>query len=266
VVLSEITGLLEGNSYVSVPLRAQNRHVGRLFLVRAQQFSHSELLCLVQAASHAALLLDNVRLVDELTSTVASEERRRISRDLHDGAIQPYLGLKLGLEALRRVAGEGRLAQQLDELVAMAGDGIEELRRYVGALKVEPAAGEARSVLPAIRQQAEKFSRFYGIEAEVVADGDIEVTEAMCGEIVNIVREGLANIRRHTSAERATISLHAECGRLLLQFINDERTGRMNAEDFLPKSIAERARELGGRVNVYRLDGGLTAVAVEIPI
>ena len=266
LVLAEIARLLEGKSYVSLPLKAQNRHVGRLVLVsRGRGFSRAEILCLVQTASHAALLIDNVRLVDELTSTVASDERKRISRDLHDGAIQPYIGLKLGLEALRRVAGEGRFTRQLDELITMAGDGVEELRRYVRGLKGNAHVGEARSVLPAIRQQAEKFSKFYGIEAEVVADADIEMTDAMCGEIVNIVREGLANIRRHTSAEKATISLHAECGMLLLEFINDESTGRITPEDFLPRSIAERARELGGSVNVYCREGGLTAVAVEIP-
>jgi signal transduction histidine kinase len=197
---------------------------------------------------------------------VAHDELRRISRDLHDGAIQPYIGLKLGLEALRRSAPEGRFAQQLDELIKMATDSVQELRGYVGALKGEAALAQDQSLLPALRQQAQKFTRFYGIEAEVLADADITVNAPMQEEILNIVREGLANIRRHTSADKATVSLHAESGRLLLEFINDERTCRIEPELFFPKSIGERASELGGRVNVYRRDGGLTAVAVEIPL
>jgi signal transduction histidine kinase len=267
LLLSDMCGSLQGQCYVSMPMKTQNRYIGRLFLVsRGYGFRRDEVRCLTEAVSQAALLIENLRLVQELASTVAHDERRRISRDLHDGAIQPYIGLKLGLEALRRSAPEGRFAQQLDELIKMATDSVQELRGYVGALKGEAALAQDQSLLPALRQQAQKFTRFYGIEAEVLADADITVNAPMQEEILNIVREGLANIRRHTSADKATVSLHAESGRLLLEFINDERTCRIEPELFFPKSIGERASELGGRVNVYRRDGGLTAVAVEIPL
>jgi signal transduction histidine kinase len=61
---------------------------------------------------------------------VAFQERRRISRDLHDSAVQPYIGLKLGLEAMRCRFRRTELARDLDELIKIASDGIGELRQY----------------------------------------------------------------------------------------------------------------------------------------
>jgi signal transduction histidine kinase len=232
---------------------------------RQQRYTRRDLVPLWHGAKHACILIESVWLADRLAREVASQERRRISRDLHDSAIQPYIGLKLGLEAMRRrLRGSAELVGDLDELIKIARDGIGELRDYVGSLKKAEARKQVTSLLAAVRMQAKKFAEFYGIDAQVIANDDIPVSAPLQQEIMHIVREGLSNIRRHTCAERATINLREAHGQLLVEVINDN--GQASKRGFFPRSISERAKELGGRVSVQHRSGQRTVVAVELPL
>jgi signal transduction histidine kinase len=165
----------------------------------------------------------------------------------------------------RRLHGSPGLAGELDELIKIARDGIGELRDYVGSLKKAEAAKQVTSLLTAVRTQVKKFAEFYDIEAQVNAEGDIPVSAPMQSEIIHIVREGLSNIRRHTCAERATINLREAHGHLLVELIND-KARQASKRSFFPRSIGERAKELGGRVSVQHRSGNRTVVAVELPL
>jgi signal transduction histidine kinase len=202
---------------------------------------------------------------------VAKQERQRISRDLHDSTVQPYIGLKLGLEALRRrVSADSPEAAEIDELSEMAKNGIAELRRYVADLRSSPesALGEEseESLAFEIRRQAEKLREFCGVDINVTAEDDMPVKRHVFNEVMHIVRESLSNIRRHTPARQATIALHNLESCLIVEFLNDGATSGQGAAGFFPRSIAERARDLGGRVNVEQSKTGHTTVAVEIPL
>lgn len=265
--LAELANFLETDSFVSLPVRVRNRTLGRFFLSsRRLRYTRSDVRFLVQVVGQAALVIENVQLVDRLALEVATEERKKISRDLHDGTIQPYIGLKLGLEALRRRLEPGNpVAVEVDDLAKMAGDGISQLRCYVGSLRNGEQKTGHDSLLSAVRRQAGKFSEFYGIDVQVEADGDIVVRGPLFEEVMHIVREGLSNIRRHTSAERVAISLRDDHGQLVVEFVNDNSNCHNGSAEFFPRSISERARELGGRVDVEQRPGSCTAVTVQIP-
>jgi signal transduction histidine kinase len=132
-------------------------------------------------------------------------------------------------------------------------------------LKKAEAYRQIASLLPAVRTQARKFAELYGIDAQVVAETDIPVSALLQNEVMHIVREGLSNIRRHTCAEHATINLHEAHGRLLLELVND-KARQAAKQNFYPRSIGERATELGGRVSVRHRAGDRTVVAVELPL
>jgi signal transduction histidine kinase len=265
--LTGLADLLEVNALLSVPLGSGESCIGRVYIgSKRQRYNDQDLVPLWEGVKHTCILIESIWLADRLARDVASQERRRISRDLHDSAIQPYIGLKLGLEAMRRrLRDSGALAGELDELIKIARDGIGELRDYVGSLKKAEERKQVTSLLAAVRTQAKKFAEFYGIEAQVIAEGDIPVSAPMQNEIMHIVREGLSNIRRHTSAQRATISLREAQGQLLVELIND-KARQASARSFFPRSIGERAKELGGRVSVRQRSGHRTVVAVELPL
>jgi signal transduction histidine kinase len=199
-------------------------------------------------------------------ATAIVQERRRISRDLHD-SIQPYLGLKLGLEALRRrVAGSGPIELEVDELIHMAGEGITELRRYVGNLTYAGRPGPSQSLAQGIRDQARKTGELYGLRVDVIAECDVVVSARLFEELMYMLREGLANVRRHSDARRAAVTLRVRRGGLELEIANDRRKGSEAALEFNPRSIDERARELGGRVRVWAPAGADSLVTIEAPL
>ena len=264
--LAALAELLKVGSLLTVPLGQDESYIGRVYVGSNQErYTSRDLQPLWHGAKHACMLIESVRLAERLAMEVASQERRRISRDLHDSAIQPYIGLKLGLEALRRRLAGTELATELDELVNIASDGIGELRHYVCSLKKAETHRRVASLLTAVRTQARKFAELYGIEAQVIAKVDIPVSAPLQNEIMHIIREGLSNIRRHTCAEHATINLREAQGRVVVELIND-KARRGSKQRFFPRSIGERARELGGRVSVQHRNGNRTVVAVELPL
>ena len=266
--LTGLANLLGIPCFISLPLHSRCETIGRVHLAsRRKAYTGCDVRFLAHIMGQAALMIENVQLVERLTQEVATDERNRISRDLHDSTVQPYIGLKLGLEALRRkCAPDDALGHEVDDLLKMAGDSILDLRSYVGRLKNEPQRAQQISLLPAVRRQAEKFSEFYGIATQVIADGDVLVHVRLFEEIMHIVREGLYNVRRHTCADKVIIKLRAANGRLLLEMINDNSMRGDGSLIFSPRSIAERATELGGRVSVNERAGRCTAVAVDIPL
>jgi signal transduction histidine kinase len=240
----------------------------RICLASKQRcFTSVDLLNVAPLVEQVRTVLESVYFGERLAIDLARHERRQISRDLHDSAIQPFIGLKLGLEAMRRrVAEEDHLVKDLDDLIAIAGAGIEELREYVGALRAASSANRiADDLASAVRCQAQKFSALYGIQATVIASGEPSISGPMQHEVIQIIREGLSNIRRHTEANRAAIHIRQRDGRLLLEIRNDNGGRTRSWHGFLPRSISERAKELGGRVRVSRRKSH-TVVAVELPI
>lgn len=199
-----------------------------------------------------------------LADTAAAGERRRISLDLHDSAIQPYLGLRLGLEALRRKTDAGNpLARDIEELFSMTQDSIAELRGYVRVLGGRPAQG---ALLEGLRRQAERFHGFYGLEVELAVAADIELDERLSDAIVRMVGEALSNIGRHTDSRHARVSLSRADGRLELH-VADEGASEAEAwQSFTPVSLTLRAQHLGGSVSVAPGRGGGSVVCIGIPL
>ena len=267
--LEGLANLLETRSFVTVPVRSRDQTIGRLYLTsQTVRYDIDHLRFLEQTINQAGLMIENMRLVERLTMEVANEERKKISRDLHDGTIQPYIGLKLGLEALaRKVPVDTMVAREVRELIVMAADGINQLRHYVGQLKKRGDNERCQSLLPAVRVHAAKFSQYYGIDARVAADTDITVSASLFEQLMFIVREGLSNIRRHTASRYAALTVHAGEHSVVLEFVNDNGSGDTpSSHTFFPKTMGERAKELGGRLRVEQRPGGETAVTVEIPI
>ena len=263
--LIDLRNLLEADHFSSLPLPTRDASIGRIYLIGGRSDALGrELRFLRPALEQFALVIENRRLVQRLAEETARVERERISRDLHDGTIQPYIGLKLGLEALRRRVLAGQpIAAQVDELITNASSGIIELRRYVDGLRGQGSAAGRRSLLAALRGQAQRFTAFSGIRVIVLAVADTSVTARVLDELVYIVGEGLSNIRRHSSARCVELNLRVAGDRLIISIINDNPFGPEPAP-FLPRSLNERARQLGGEVRVQFAADRRTVVTIDV--
>ncbi len=267
---------LDTNSFLSVPISYPDGALGRLFVIGGpHKFVQADVDFVLQLIDHVGPLLENIRLVDNLASEAAEQERRRIAHDIHDSVIQPYVGLQFGLTAVRQKleAGDNQVLDDVKELLNLTGGELIELRNYVHELR----AGEQRQeiLLPALERFAAKFSAVTGINVEIEAKGDIPA-DRIAGELFQLVVEGLSNVRRHSRSDQAKIEIACKENAILLEIKNNRpgakgsgygSNGKQSGDlIFTPQSISERAALLGGETKVYTDDQNYTVVSVRIPL
>lgn len=262
-----LANLLETSCFATVPYAQPGTCAGRVYVAaNRRRFGRPALELVRQAAAQIAASVDKMALLEELMENAAQGERSRISRDIHDTTIQPYVGLKLGLEALqRRLDARSAVAAQVGELVDMCALALDDLRGYVARLRGRGQAGAVDGLVSALHQQAGRYRRFYGVEVEVRGDpASVKVCDRLAASAYQIACEALSNVYRHTRARHAFVDLR--CGdRSLALEIGNERDAARPAARFMPRSIAERAAALGGMAEV-RLDAGHDVVRVTIPL
>ena len=261
-----LANLLDTHCFMTVPYAQQDGSAGRIFLVpRKQAFCHSDVEFVRQLVMSISRVVGSMQLMDELVSESAKHERFRISLDIHDTTIQPYIGLKLGLDALNRQAGSGNpLSKDISELLSMTEATIFDLRRYVTTLREDKMlAGD--SLIASIKEQADHSKRFYGIDVTVKCDSEIRLNSRLAGAVLQIFAEGLSNILRHTQARRAYLSMLCENNKLLLEIANESPENKCQ-DDFMPRSINARASSLGGTSLVSCNQEAYTVVSINIPL
>jgi signal transduction histidine kinase len=262
-----IADLLDTASFITIPVYQRHTFMGRLYLTsKGRHFNYSDIEFLRQVIDHVMPMIDNIQLVDRLASQASEYERQRISRDIHDSAIQPYIGLKLGLDALRRkVSNDDPVASGLAELAERTNAVIKDLRTYVGGLRGPGASERAHVLASSVERHAKQIGEFYGIQVDIEAATDMNMNDRFAAELFQIVREGLSNIKRHSDSTWARISMTSREGEMVLD-IENESSGAEHHNGFIPRSITERALALGGRVSVNVDIAGRTIVSVIIPM
>ena len=281
VAVQTAANLLDASSFVTVPLRQREKNLGRVYVTSRtpRSFDRTDAAFLAQVSEHVVSVLEHTRLIDRLATEAAEQERKRIARDIHDSIIQPYIGLQMGLAGVRRrlsteisdLNGNDNpllkivsdAASDTDRLIEMTANGISDLRSYVHVLREKGDSED--SLLPAVRRFAAKFAQATNIVVQVRADTDVQVDDRIGAEVFQVIVEGLSNIRRHTQSERAFIGLECSDHRLTLRVENDGVRGVV-PEPFTPRSIAERAKSMGGRAYVETFGDAGTSVIVEIPL
>ena len=272
----KLAGMLDAQRYVSMPVYYRHQPVGRMYIIDSPtRVDAPDMDFLLQLMDHVTPVMENIRLIDNLASDAAEQERRRIAADIHDSVIQPYLGLQFGLSALdqKLEAGNTAIRGDIQELLELTTHELAELRRFVWGLR----AGEERTdvLLPAIERYAERFSLVTGIKVDVEARGKVKMNDRLAAEVFQIVAEGLSNVRRHAFCRDARVEISCKNSSLLLQIKNsrpranpeqERGDGHESVKTFRPHSIAERAALLGGDTQVFVDEKDYTVVSVGIPL
>lgn len=258
-------------SFLGVPIIFKGNHLGSLYLsdrLDGESFSDDDERMITLLAGHAAIAIENANLLDQMQRLAVMEERDRISMELHDGIIQAIyaIGIKLELARLTLVQ-RPEVAEQIISANEDLNRVIDDLRKYVRNLR----AGVEHSVT--LREQLEKLAdNFRQVStARLVMDisqGFAQLSEDRIHAIVQIVRESLSNIVRHANASEVYIDLHETSTQITL-VISD------NGQGFDPEkvlhgnglhNINQRARQIGGSVNVTSRVGRGTTLTVIVPL
>lgn len=261
-----LANLLDTSVFITVPYLQRDGARGRLYVAGGKRrFDQSDIEFLAQLSAALATVVENISLMEELVSRASEQERLKISRDLHDTTVQPYIGLKMALDALQREAGaDNSLAARLAELNEMAGMTIRDLRDYTATFK-DKSSMPAEFLLAAIRKQADRLQRFYSINVRVDTNVSFRFSGRIADEAFHIVSEAFSNVLRHTATRDCYVSLNCVGPRLDIA-IGNEAAQAAQKPGFMPRSIHERVQSLGGNTVVERDADGYTVVRISIPL
>jgi signal transduction histidine kinase len=227
---------------------------------------------LLEAAGSAArFALENERLQAELRLQLADlresrarivragdEERRRLERDLHDGAQQRLLAIGMALQLLRSAQGEQATGRLLDETESEVQAALADLREL--ARGIHPAVLTDHGLVGAVRTLAERAPVPVEVDAtDERFPGELETA------VYFIVAEALANVAKHAHASKAWVRVVRRNGAVCVEVSDDGSGGAALDGGTGLRGLADRAGALDGRLRVESPPGGGTRVVVEIP-
>ncbi|GAB7108991.1 sensor histidine kinase [Streptomyces phaeofaciens JCM 4814] len=188
-------------------------------------------------------------------------ERRRIERDLHDGAQQRLVALTLSLGLARLDAPPGGpLAEQLARAHEQAGAALAELRELIHG--IHPKVLADHGLEAAVADAADRSP----IPVDVAFAPPVpRLPQAVEAAAYFVVREALANVARHSGADRAGVRGEHRDGRLALEVTDDGQGGADGARGTGLTGLADRVSVLDGRLTLTSPPGGPTLLRVEIP-
>jgi signal transduction histidine kinase len=223
-------------------------------------------------AAAAALAMENERLEAELRARIeelresrarlveaGDAERRRLERDLHDGAQQRLVALALTLRLARAKAGDGEAAEMIEAAAAELAQATAELREL--ARGIHPAVLTDRGLLPAVDALAARAPlpvEVEGVPAERLPAG-VEAAAYF------LVAEALTNVSRYAAAEHAEVRMERQNGTLVVEVRDDGVGGADPAAGSGLRGLADRLAALDGRLEVRSPQGAGTVVRAEVP-
>ncbi len=265
--MKELAATLEVSALVVVPLiRYEQRH-GHIVLGLLDAGPRvQDVAALTDAAPDLLRIIETASLVDKLQEESAAHERARIGRDLHDSAIQPYLGLKYAVEGLAlRVAPGELLHKDLEALTQLVNAEIAALREIISGIRAGEPWGD-NALVPAVRRQVRRFALLFGVEVHLESSPSLATSRVLAGTLFHMINEAMNNVRKHTQARNIWIRLEALPQEISLAVRDDGGSVRgTRAPGFVPTSLQERVSALGGMLLVHFPNGLDTEIVMRIP-
>jgi signal transduction histidine kinase len=260
----------------AVPVRYQGELLGALAVSKRQEMTAAESRLLGDLSREAGIVLKNTRLTAELVQrldelqasrqrlvTAQDTERRRLERNLHDGAQQNLVALKLKIALMKNAAKDpGRTEAALDELTGDANEAIETLRELARGLYPPILAQDG--LVAAIDAQARRTS----LPIDVVGGPLPRYPQEMEAGVYFCVLEALQNLVKHANATKATVSIEQRDGRLIFSVIDDGRgvdPKKLRSGSGM-QNMRDRIEVLGGELQVESAPGAGTRVTGSIPV
>jgi len=251
------------------------RHGGRPVAAIVHDNSLDEEPELVRTAGAAASLsLENERLDAELRARLeelrasrarlveaGDAERRRIERDLHDGAQQRLVSLLLNLKLARRKThnDEEQAAVLLDQVEAEVRQALSELRTLASGIL--PPVLSDRGLAAAVEELTSRSP----VPVEIEQMPAERLPERVEVAAYFVVAEALTNVAKHAAASKASVGVAKDDGRALVE-VSDDGLGGVKLEDGSGlRGLADRVGALEGRLELDSPTGRGTTLRVEIP-
>jgi nitrate/nitrite-specific signal transduction histidine kinase len=279
-------GVPEGHpamrSLLAVPIVSGGRVLGNLYLaekIGATEFSAEDEDTLRRFATQAALAIENARLHLRVRDLAITEERERIAREMHDSLAQVlgYVMTKAqAVQELLKRDQTDKASAQVAQLNDAARGAYADVRE--GILALRTSVGSERGLLEALQEFLERWKEQSGVHAELHVCPEGERLESLSPvaelQLLRIVQEALANVRKHAQATHAEVRITAEPHAIETVIADDGRgfdpeSPSRDGAELMPRfglaTMRERAESVSGTLRIESAPGGGTRVVVRLP-
>jgi signal transduction histidine kinase len=267
-----------------VPLKINDRAIGVMILgfEKNYEWLPTELELLRAVAERSAMAIDRARMMDALRERemrivelsghllkAQEEERKRISRELHDETGQALMVIRLYLGMLDGTVNSPESKEKIGELVAVVDRTIEGIRRIIGRLS--PLVLQELGLISAIRKEAKDLNRTAGVTARVAISENVgRLDPVIETAIYRVVQESLHNVAKHAQAKNVDIQMERK-GETLRLVIEDDGTGIRPVTNPMRPSFGmagmqERIATLDGKMKVDSRKGVGTKISITVPV
>jgi signal transduction histidine kinase len=222
----------------------------------------------------SALLRNNL-IIRSQAEGAREAERQRIAADFHDGPLQSFISFQMRLEVIKKLMSRDAAAalDELRQLQELCKDQVTDLRSFVRSMR---PADDGISLSASLNRMVESFQRDAGIFATFTSAEfhDPSATEVSL-EILQIVRETLNNIQKHSGATRVAVSA-ARLDREVEVTVEDNGagfpfSGKFSLEELEllrlgPVSIKRRVRTLSGQLVIESKPGQGAKIEIRLPV
>lgn len=256
-------GELADNQGIGIPIEGR---LGRgLILLWGVKDLHSDHLALGDRLhSEVPSLMERRLLFSALREGAIARERLALARNLHDGVVQFLAGSTYKIEAISRSSESSQaVADDLQELKQLMLLEQEDLRSSIGTLRKEKVSLKDTAI--ETKALSKRLARQWRVECSCTcAVPDARIPARLHIDLLNMIKEGVANAVRHGAASKVEICLAANGGELELVVKNDVGAATPKAPA-APWSIRERTAEIGGSVSIAA-EGRMTVLRISVPI
>jgi signal transduction histidine kinase len=256
-----------------IPLTLEGEELGALWTIRATEvaFTDDELRGLRILADQAMIALEHTMMAARLQSIATYEERSRIAREMHDSLAQLLGFLNVELQTVEKLIQGENLQLALDE-IHLARQRIKEAQEDVteNIISLRTTLAPDGGFVPALKAYTKEFSFHTGLDVDLLAEDDeaFPLSPLAEAQLVRIVQEALANVRKHAKADKVRIRLTPRNGFLNIRIIDDGVGFKLKPRrgHFGLQTMRERAEVVGGGMTVSSNPGKGTQIEVWIPI
>lgn len=267
-----------------MPLRSNDQVIGVLVIGFERPFewlpTEKELLGAI--AERSALAIEKARFNDALRERemriaelsahllrAQEEERKRISRELHDATGQQLMVIRLYLGMLDSSAGSPvELRKKIAETVNVVDQTIEGIRRIIA--KLSPLVLEELGLIAAIRKEAKDFTKRTGVRTRVAVSENVgRLSNKTETAVYRVIQEALHNVAKHAQAKNVTIQVVRDADLLSLVIQDDGvgiTKGPVLGRNFGLTGMTERVAMLGGSAKVVSAKSKGTRIEVKVPV
>ncbi|MBA3474820.1 MAG: GAF domain-containing sensor histidine kinase [Rubrobacter sp.] len=275
---SRLRGLVDGTGglryHASIPLYAGDEKLGVMNVASPdwRSLSPEDLQLLYTVGDLLSIAVERARLYARSTRLGAVEERNRLAREIHDTLAQGLTATTLQLESADAMLDDGltpeRAREPLRRALSLTQSNLEEARRSVLDLRAAPLEG--RSLSGALEVLVGRWETETGIGARyATVNGARPLPPRVEVALYRICQEALANVARHAGASGVDVRLVATPEQVRLVVEDDGRgfdASSVAGERHGLVGINERARMLGGSLEVRSSPGAGTRVEVTVPL